>query len=286
MRLESLVLSLETANKQLEDRLSETATAAEAAERDRLMLEERLERLQAERDDIRKKAVDEAEEIIRSANRAVERAVREIRESQADAERTREARKRIEKERSRLAERSKRLKRRSSARTVSHATGKSDSTQPTPVDPALHVGDVVRLEDAGAEGEILSLKGEEALVRLGDLQTRVALKRLRKVSGAREQRVTIRQSERSGGSLASARLEQRIDVRGCRVDEAIPRVVALVDEAAAAGLDRVEILHGKGTGALRQAVQEYLSGSGQVSRVEEAPWNEGGAGVTIAWLSG
>ena len=50
------------------------------------------------------------------------------------------------------------------------------------------------------------------------------------------------------------------------------------------GLERVDILHGKGTGALRLAVQQHLRGHSQVARAEEAPWNQGGAGVTVVHL--
>jgi DNA mismatch repair protein MutS2 len=68
------------------------------------------------------------------------------------------------------------------------------------------------------------------------------------------------------------------------VDEALANVTRFIDEAMAANLDRVEVVHGKGTGALRQAIHEYLEKSPDVDRFEEAPWDEGGPGVTYVYL--
>ena len=73
-------------------------------------------------------------------------------------------------------------------------------------------------------------------------------------------------------------------MRGQRVEEAIPVVMRLVDGAAMAGLDLVEVLHGTGTGALRAAIREYLETRKEVRRFGDAPWEEGGPGVTIVAL--
>ena len=76
-----------------------------------------------------------------------------------------------------------------------------------------------------------------------------------------------------------------MDVRGERVDAALAKVERLVDEALAAGLHRVEVLHGKGTGALRLAVLGYLKDRPDVTGFDEADWDEGGSGVTVVDLS-
>ena len=71
---------------------------------------------------------------------------------------------------------------------------------------------------------------------------------------------------------------------GRRVDEALAMVENLVDHAAAAGVPSVEVLHGKGTGALRAAIREALAARSDVAGVEAAEWNQGGEGVTVVKL--
>jgi DNA mismatch repair protein MutS2 len=78
--------------------------------------------------------------------------------------------------------------------------------------------------------------------------------------------------------------QRRIDLRGQRVEEAIPEVMQLVDGATMAGLEVVEVLHGTGTGALRSAIREYLATRSDVRSFEDAPWEEGGPGVTVVAL--
>src|SRR5690606_7379088 len=111
------------------------------------------------------------------------------------------------------------------------------------------------------------------------------LNRLRKVGGPRKQQVTVRQIQAAGGpSLSALGARTRVDLRGQRVDEALAEVTRLIDEALGANLDRVEILHGKGTGALRQAIHEYLAGRPEVAAFDDAPVDQGGAGVTYVTL--
>jgi DNA mismatch repair protein MutS2 len=76
-----------------------------------------------------------------------------------------------------------------------------------------------------------------------------------------------------------------LDIRGFRVEEASAAVVPFLDRALAAGLDQVHILHGKGTGALRMAVQDILDTTPHVADHNEAPLDEGGAGVTVVHLA-
>ena len=119
----------------------------------------------------------------------------------------------------------------------------------------------------------------------GSMHMRVKLNRLTKVAGPQKQQVTIRQVKSAGESgLTALQARQRIDLRGKRVDAALAEVIRLVDDAMATNLPRVEIVHGKGTGALRGAIHEYLEKNPDVARYEDAPWEEGGPGVTYAFL--
>jgi len=286
VQLESLIASLEESNRLLDSRLSEAEAILRAAEKDRNQLLSRLEALQVGKAEVERRAVEEAQEIVRQANRLVEKVVREIREAQADSARTKEARRKLERARERLSKDSKRLKKKETARNSARRSSEraQGRTKSSDID-VLKEGDRVLLDDGSNVGEVLTITAEEAIIAFGNLKTRVAVNRLTKVGGAPEQRVTIRRTSGSSATLPSEKLEHRIDLRGYRVSEAISRVVALVDEATAANLKSVEILHGKGTGVLRLAIQEYLSESAAVSHFEQADWDEGGAGVTIVWLN-
>ena len=124
----------------------------------------------------------------------------------------------------------------------------------------------------------------EAVISFDSMRLRANINRLRKVGGKRKQSVRVGRIEHSGGDVAALSARSRIDVRGMRVEEALQEVTRLIDEALAARIDDLEILHGKGTGALRQAIQEYLAAREEVVSFEEAPWDQGGAGVTYVHL--
>ena len=90
------------------------------------------------------------------------------------------------------------------------------------------------------------------------------------------------------GARPSAGLESiqmNLDVRGKRAADAVDRVQRFVDDAVAGGLHTVEILHGTGTGALRQAIREYLQTRPDVESFGDAEWNRGASGVTTVILN-
>ncbi len=119
----------------------------------------------------------------------------------------------------------------------------------------------------------------------GSMHMRVKLNRLTKVAGPRKQKVVVSQIKAANDNgLTVMQAQQRIDLRGKRVEGALSDVTRLIDNALTTNLSRVEIVHGKGTGALRLAIHEYLSGSPDIEKFEDAPWEEGGPGVTYAYL--
>ncbi|NNE70536.1 MAG: endonuclease MutS2, partial [Rhodothermales bacterium] len=127
----------------------------------------------------------------------------------------------------------------------------------------------------GPTGEVIEIKGREAVVAMGPAHSRVKLERLIKVGGPRKQRVAVT------ARIAPTHARMTLDVRGKRALEAVAEVERFVDEALAGGLKRAEILHGKGTGALRLSIQEYLDSRTDLASYAEAPIEQGGAGVTI-----
>ncbi len=261
--LERLLSELQSKNHALESELERQAENALEAKARRTLLEKRLSAIQEEREAIRQRSLAAAEEVLRGANAEVERAVREIRETQADSQVTREARARLDESRKVVAKARSRSRRRGSPK-LQEAPG------------PIGQGDRVRIGPDGPTGEVLETDSKEAIVAIGPAHTRVAVSRLIKVGGARKQEVSVRAM-----SLSTEPARLKIDVRGKRALEAISEVERFVDQALSGGLDRAEILHGKGTGALRMSIHEYLDSRQDIAAFEEAPIEEGGAGVTI-----
>lgn len=125
-------------------------------------------------------------------------------------------------------------------------------------------------------------KRGRAAVRVGDARVVVAADRIRAAGPAPEPAPTRPPAHAAGPLLAGGTV--RCDLRGMRVEEALEEVEQLLDRAAGEGRDRVWIVHGKGTGALRDAVRGHLRDSPYVVRHAPASIEEGGDGVTLADL--
>jgi DNA mismatch repair protein MutS2 len=90
----------------------------------------------------------------------------------------------------------------------------------------------------------------------------------------------------AGGRATARTIDSTIDVRGQRADEAVSNVDRFLDESLMAGRDTAFIVHGHGTGALRQAVRTHLSSHKAIDKFRAGEQNEGGDGVTVAFLKG
>src|SRR5690625_7487655 len=106
------------------------------------------------------------------------------------------------------------------------------------------------------------------------MKMRVKADRLTRGGGQRKQQVTVRQVASGEGSLGALQARTRIDLRGMRVDEALGEVQRFIDDAIRTNQQRIEILHGKGTGALREATHDLLATMPEVTSFEEAPIEE------------
>ena len=288
-RLEDLLAEAEARSEEAERLRAEAAEQQRAAERIRTDYEQRLDKHRRERDAIKAAALADADAILRDANATVERAVREIKEAEAEREATLAARQRLDEAKEAVSRRQRNVAKRQKRRAPK-ASGAAPAASPRANGRAadasgpLQVGDQVRIDGAEAVGEVVELTDRDAVVALGALTSRVKRKRLTKVGGRAEQKVVV------GGPAASdplpvTRARVRADLRGRRVEAALAEAEKLVDEGLAAGLPSVEILHGKGTGALRQAIHNQLARRRDVAGFEAAPWDQGGDGVTVVRLA-
>jgi DNA mismatch repair protein MutS2 len=155
------------------------------------------------------------------------------------------------------------------------------ASRPRQQPPILAVGDRVEVTTLGMEGEIASIEGDTAEVVMGGLRMRQHLTGLKRLGGARKE-ATRRISIASGPGIY---VPMEIDVRGERVADVEDQLERYLDNAYRANLPSVRIIHGKGTGALRQAVRRQLAGHPGIARSEPGGHGEGGDGVTIAYFN-
>ncbi len=151
---------------------------------------------------------------------------------------------------------------------------------------SLEAGDWVSLPN-GATAEVLETNPQNTVVALGDFRSVVKTAELKKLSGNRAKKtVRTRPASSYMENFQNKRLNFKpdIDVRGMRGDEALQRVVEFIDEAAVLGLKNLRVLHGTGTGALRQIIRDYLRTNPIVSEFKDEHVQMGGAGITVIVL--
>jgi DNA mismatch repair protein MutS2 len=294
--MENLITSFERRNQELEKELYDAKKAREKAEQQREELEQKRRKLEKERDEYRQQALEEAERIVNEANARIEQTIKEIKEAQAEKEATKQARQDLEAFKENLHEERQETEERVEADDGAargappDAAGDGAGTgsdrepddAPTPAGGPIREGDQVVLDDGSTALEVQEIEDDEAVVIMGSMHMRVELDRLTKVGGPKRE---PEPSYSGDATMAALEASPSVDVRGERVEEALHTVRGFLDDAIAAGLDSVEILHGKGTGALREAIHEMLGGRSDVADYRKAPIEEGGAGVTYVDLA-
>lgn len=262
---------------------------------------EQLERIRSERNEIIGKARQEAKELIADANRRIENTIKSIREAQAERETTRTVRKEfdefraeVENDSAAASENAARVERemeRLERRQARRAERRREHPAAEPQQAAAEVpqpvvaGSKVRIEGQDIIGVVQSVKGRKAQVAFGHILTTVECDRLTAVSNAEYKRVMRPVTPRTviAADISRRRLNFRssIDIRGMRAAEALEAVQDLVDDALMVGVDTVSILHGKGTGALKEEVRNYLRTVPQAVDVRDEHPDRGGAGITV-----
>ena len=242
--------------------------------------------------------------MLAEANRRIENTIKEIREAQAEKGLTRLARReldevrdaveqvdkgsshdsaRVEREMERLSRRMARREERRERSGESAARPRQEAEPPKQAE--VTVGAKVRIEGQEVVGEVRSLKGRKAQVAFGQILTTVDRDKLRVISNAEYKKSTRPVAPRTVVSVdISARklnFRDSVDVRGMRAAEALEVVQDLVDDALMVGVSGVTILHGKGTGALKEEIRRYLRGVPEVASARDEHADRGGAGITV-----
>lgn len=242
----------------------------------------RADDLRAHRREILADAKEQARRIVETSNAAIERTIHEKRKAQADRDTTRRLRTDLKAEQNRLQ----------TSEPEHPLLKKAPKTKPTSTPkPAealrpIAVGDYVKLEGQETPGQVLEIQGKNATVSFGMLRTVVKLDRLRHTLQKPRTDAPTQVALASVEQHHNRRLDfkQEIDVRGMRADEALQAVTYFIDDAIRFTAHRVRILHGTGTGALRQAVRQYLSTVSGLADYHDEDVRLGGAGITVVDL--
>ncbi len=262
---------------------------------------ELLIRIRDERQEILRKAKREAQELVAEANRQIENTIKTIREAQAEKELTRLARRELDDFRERMEqaddaardeavgreiERIERRRQRRAERKAQQGTVQPSRTpEAAPKPREVEVGSKVRMAGQDVVGVVQSVKGRKAQVAFGQILTTVDRERLTVMSNNEYREATRPQSARTVVSVdISARklnFRDHIDVRGMRAAEALDAVQDFIDNALMVGVRSVTILHGKGTGALKEEIRRYLRTIPEVAGATDEHADRGGAGITI-----
>lgn len=242
--------------------------------------------LRQHRREIIAEAKDEARRILDGSNAAIERTIHDIKRAQADRERTLEARRKLQEEKEALERRTAENPLLAKAPRRKKPT-KADTAATTPR-RRLAVGDYVKLDGQGSAGQILELQGTSATVAFGLLKMTVKTDRLqptmqRPASGATKS-VTLSDATLDSQREHQLQFKQEIDLRGMRADEALQAVTYYIDDAIRFNAGRVRLLHGTGTGALRQAIRQYLATVPGIASYHDEDVRFGGAGITVVNL--
>ena len=272
-QLSELMLGLE-AEKQ------KTAMVNEALQQERRLLEKQRFELEKENEKRRqqieiwrKKAREEAWTVVRSARAEVMQLQELMKEIQ---------------QQDNMRERSKKLQ---ALKLQAQQLGEfvpdeeADITLQIMPEKMIQPGTVVYLQKLRQNGDVISRNGDDVTVQIGPIKTTVSTTdcyRSTKSASIQHQapRKASKRAVRAMGWQKQQELSLELDIRGMTVDEAEEKLAKFLDDALLGGLERVRIIHGKGTGALRKGVLAYLNRHPQVKQIDMAGWQEGGSGAT------
>ena len=275
--------------------------------------EAEIKELEQSRKDIIRRAKEQAEELLRESNRRIENTIREIRESQAAKEETKRIREElnafkaevseidakaddemISRKMKQIQERRERQKKRKAEKAEKKTAGgggnavSSESGAKEKTAQRLAAGDTVRIKGLTSVGEIESLDGSMATVIFGGMRTKMRADRLERAERPKREEpktyASVGRQTRETIDNRKLNFKQDLDVRGMRGDEAITAVTYFIDDAILVGMARVRILHGTGTGVLRQLIRQYLASIPNVTSYRDEHVQFGGAGITVVDL--
>ena len=253
--------------------------------------DERLDNIRAEHRQIIHDARAEAQEILQGSNAQIERTIKEIRAQQAEKERTKELRRQLDEFKQRLnaeePESPDRLRELTPKDRAHRKPPKKKATaKPLAKDRPLQAGDNVVIKGTTTVGSLISIDEKYALVAFGNIKTRIEADKVERTMRKEKTPKAESLGRSTTDEIRTRQLNFKpdIDVRGMRADEALQAITYFIDDAIQFSAQRVRILHGTGTGALKVAIREYLRTVNGVKSYRDEHVQFGGAGITVVDL--
>lgn len=264
-RLEGLLATLERQREQLRLQLAQAAEQAEQARSEAAVLREQIDRLRAGEEQVMAEAARRAEELL-------QRTMQQAKELRRTAVTQPEHRSQALQEIQALREEARR-------QGTLRPQRQRQATTSRPAAARLAPGVTVHVGSYGASGQVLELRGSDVLVQLGLLKVTVPAADVQIVGETKPQK------PRGGLAVGSTGdFPDELNIRGARVEAGLEELGDFLSEAHALKKGSIRILHGKGTGTLRDAVRRYLKDDRRVESFADAAPYEGGHGVTVAVL--
>lgn len=265
-RTEDLLAALEAKRLEAERNLNNAQEEREKAEEVRRVYQERLKKFEQKQEKMLEQARQKGNDLLRDARYQAEELLAELRSAHNTANIDDLARRTRE--------------------TLKPLPGRQES-QPShgkpPAPSQLKAGQVVKVLSLDKTGTFVALNSpEEAVVQVGIMKVTVKLSDLRLIASAKK--TTEAGSRSNVANAAVATISPELDLRGKMVDEATIALDKYLDSAMLAGLKKVHIIHGKGTGALGRGLQEYIKDHPSVAGFRYGGAGEGGSGVTVVTI--
>lgn len=285
---EKLLRELEKKNQELNRLVRENERREQKLESLIQKNTEQSENLERNRKQIIRKAEIEAKNLIQGANKQIEKTIREIREKQAEKKATLRLRKQLEAAAPEVSEEEipEIQEKQPQKKTAKKVIAKEEFRIQILEGESIETGDWVKLKKSNSYGKLIDLQGNRGVIELGEMRMNVKLGQLVKIRPPKESKKSRSGGYRLIGDMPVTGGRFQIDLIGKRVEDAIPEVDRMLDEARFSGLTLLRILHGKGSGILREAIRKHLLDQNVVKSVRDAPVEDGGAGWTIVELVG
>jgi DNA mismatch repair protein MutS2 len=264
-QIDNMIAALEESKRQAELELEEANETLRNAEKLHADLQKEMIAFYERKDQLYEKAEDKAAELVDKAKQEAETIIRDLRKMRME--------KNAEVKEHELIEARKRLEEAVPQKTTSRTVVKKATKK-----HIFTAGDEVKVLSFGQKGVLIAKSGN------GDWQVQIGILKMKVSESDLEYLSTPKQAETRPVATVKGKdfhVSLELDLRGERFENALMRVEKYIDDALLAAYPRVSIIHGKGTGALRQGVQEYLKNHRSVKRIRLGDAGEGGTGVTI-----
>jgi len=264
---ETLVRKLERERQQLSEKIKRMEQQENTLKQSLAKYQHLSSELESRKKEIINKAKGEAQMLLKETNREIEKTIRHIRENRAEKKETSKVRKNLQE--------------------LTNKVANNPAMAEKPKAENLKENDRVRIIGQDGTGTILQIKGNTATVQFGELKSVVNLSKLEKSTGSSSKERDIETRLRSTGINVyekQVNFSPTLDIRGKRVEEAIPMLESFMDTAILLAKSELKILHGKGEGILRKVIRERLKKYKEVASVADEHVERGGDGITVVIL--